>query len=393
MLKRNDKCYCGSGKKYKNCCMDKDKVDKVEILNNKALDSKKEKIDKKYTESIVKLSGYLEELIRKDDKIRKHQEEAKETFFDENTKDDEAAARFFASYFSYDYVIGKDMTPAIYILNKKKFNSTEKRIISNCVNSYPSLFEIDSVDGREVTIKDLFTGKKYNTLDSKILGEFTKGDYLIARPVLIDDTYILIDLTIRIQAETKDVIYNSIMEAYESSKPNQVSMEYFVMINTLFFYKYIVQLLQMSDYVESEDDDQESKESSKEESAENIEETQTEELAENTEETKAKEETVEETQPANEVSNSEEDEMTKILKEKIEDASVLEAVIKLWKDVAGKTEITGSENGWASGLEYHYRKSIGESVTQTAIAKNYGVSASTLAKRNKEITSLVSISE
>lgn len=361
--------------------MEKDKVSKVEILNNNALDNKKEKIDKKYTESIVKLSGYLEELIGKDDKFKKHEEEARESFFDENTKNDAAAARFFASYFSYDYVIGKDMTPAIHILNKKKFNNTEKRIISNCVNSYPSLFEIDSVDGREVTIKDLFTEKKYNTLDSKILGEFTKGDYLIARPVLIDDTYILIDLTIRIQPETKDVIYDSIMEAYESSKPNQVNMEYFVMINTLFFYKYMVQLLQMSDYVESEDGSQDNE---SQESNEASKESNTEEVVENLEESEEKLE---------EVLDSIEDEMTKILKANIEDSSVLEGVIKVWSSVVGRTEITGSENGWASGLEYHYRKSIGENVTQTAIAKSYGVSASTLAKRNKEITSLVSISE
>lgn len=35
MLKRNDLCHCGSGKKYKNCCMEKDKSGRVDELNKK----------------------------------------------------------------------------------------------------------------------------------------------------------------------------------------------------------------------------------------------------------------------------------------------------------------------------------------------------------------------
>lgn len=367
MLKRNDKCYCGSGKKYKNCCMEKDREEKVGMLNKQALDNKKEKIDKKYTGAIIKLSAYLEELIVSNEKFAKYEEEARKAFFDENTEKSMVSNRFFASYFSYDYAIGRDMTPAIYVANNKKFTNDEKKIIQGCVNSYPSMFEIDSINGGEVVIKDVFSNRKFNTLDSKILGEFNAGDYILARPILVEDTFVLIDLTIRIQKETKDLIYKSIMEAFESSKKvnPSISIEYFVMLNTLFFYKYMVQLLQASSYTEDE-----------------LEGKELETVVEDETEVAVEEEKME--------ASEEMDEVGKLISANISDKDVLGGALRLWGLVAEKTEITGSELGWAAGLEYNYRKSLGETVTQNEIAKVYGVSSSTLAKRNKEITALVS---
>ena len=376
-LKRNDKCYCGSGKKYKNCCMNKDREQKVTRMNEQALDSKKEKIDKKYTESIIKLSGYLEELIVGDEKFAKYEEEARKAFFDENMENNMVANRFFASYFSYDYAIGRDVTPAIYVVNNKKFTTAEKRIIQGCVNSYPSMFEIDSINGKEVVIKDVFSQRKFNTLDSKILGEFNVGDFILARPILVEDTFVLIDLTIRIQNETKELIYKSIMEAFEASKeanPN-INIEYFVMLNTLFFYKYMIQLLQASSYMEDKEENEEAAEKTE----------KTSESVNDSEDAKA-EKLVEK---AAEVSDDM-DEVAKLISANISDKEILDGALKLWNSVVGKTEITGSEGGWAAGLEYNYRKSLGETVTQNEVAKGYGVSASTLAKRNKEITALVS---
>lgn len=377
MLKRNDKCYCGSGKKYKNCCMEKDKEQKILRLNNEALDSKKEKIDKKYTGAIIKLSGYLEELIVGDEKFAKYEEEARNAFFDDNIENNMIANRFFASYFSYDYAIGRDVTPAVYVANTKKFTNSEKQVINSCVNSYPSMFEIDSISGREVIIKDVFSNRKFNTLDSKILGEFNVGDYILARPIYVEDTYVLIDLTIRIQKETKDIMYNSIMEAFETSKkanPN-LSIDYFVMLNTLFFYKYMIQLLQASSYSEA-----------KEELLE----------AAGSEEVEVKNEEVEQSSEKDveagkvEEASKEDDKVAGLIRENMSGSEHLEGALNMWNSVSSKIQLTGSENGWAAGFEYYYRKANGENVTQNEVAKGYGVSSSTLAKRNKEISALVS---
>lgn len=346
MLKRNDKCYCGSGKKYKKCCMNKDSKIDVQELNNQAMDSKKDRIDKVYTDVISKVSVNLEEMINNDTKLKAIESEARSNFFDGTLENNLIANRFFSSYFLYDFPMSANVTAAAYIANEKKFKESEKKVIDNCIHSYPSVFEIDSVEGRSVVLKDVFTNRKYNTLDAKILGEFNIGDFLMGRPVLVEDTFVLIDLTVKIQEETKKIIFDSIMEAYEKSKTHGISIDYFVMLNSLFFYKYMLQLLEYNNY--SDNDEEVEVETTEEESA-----------------------------------------MLALIGEKVEEAEVLAGMKEIWAKVEAATEITGSETGWAAGLEYYYKKANKISATQKSIAETYGVSTSTLAKRNKEITAIL----
>ena len=368
MLKRNDLCHCGSGKKYKNCCLEKDRLGRVDELNKKALLDKKDKIDRKYTTTIVKLGSHLEELIEKDDNFAKMEEESRNDLFGDMLTSNIASNRFFASYFSYDYMMDRDTTPALYTINKFRFSQEERNIVHSCVNSYPSLFTIDKIGEVEVVVKDMFTGHEYKTLDSKILGNFAIGDYILGRPVKIGDIYVLIDLTIRIQEETKNMIYDAIMKAYEENKEKVVSLEYFVAMNSLFFYKYMLQLLQISDY----------KDNDLEESLNSIED-QDDSIA-----------SVESSGIDMERKNEDTAVLEQILKEKILDEDIYKGVMRLWLDIADKMSIGGSENGWAAGLEYYYKKQNGIVATQSAIAKEYGVSTSTLAKRNKEISAVFS---
>lgn len=351
MLKRNDLCHCGSGKKYKKCCIDKDKENNVKVLNDRALLDKKAKIDKKYTNSIIKLSHYLEDLIEENEDFAKMEEDSRNLFFDEMVVNNIAANRFFASYFSYDNLIGGNLTPAEFVLRTKKFTSEERNVVASCINSKPSLYEIKSINGIEVIITDLFTKKSFRTLDAKILQGFNVGDYLLGRAVLIDDIFVLIDLTIRIQEETKQEIYNSLIKVYEENKDKLPSIDYLVAINQMFFYKYMLQLLQISDY---RDEDLEI-------SLTNFE-------------------------GKSDVATDEVKSIEEILEASIKDKEILKGVIGLWSDISENINVSGSESGWASGLEYYYRKSIGENTTQSSIAKIYGVSVSTLAKRSKEIS-------
>ncbi|MBC2575398.1 SEC-C domain-containing protein [Peptostreptococcus canis] len=357
MLKRNDKCHCGSGKKYKKCCMESDKAKAAKEKKDNILEQKKEKADKLYTDSILKLSAYLEEFINENEEFAKMEEKTREDFFDDMIVRNIAANRFFASYFSYDCYVDENNTPAMYVLKNKNFTKEESNIVVNCINSYPSLFEIARAEDKMVVIKDIFTGIEYNTLDSKILGDFEVGNYLLGRPVRIGDIYILIDLTIRIQEETKNVIYNTLMDVYNKNKESVPSIEYFVFINSLFFYKYMLQLLQLSDYKDEE----------------------LEESLNDMEDSDDKDVNLE----------NEEDSLIKLLSDNVEDESALQGMIEIWNKISSSANYKGFENGWAAGLEYYYRKENGIGGTQNAVANVYGVSTSTLAKRNKEISALV----
>lgn len=362
MLKRNSLCHCGSGKKYKKCCMEKDMKSRVEELNEKALEIKKDKIDKRYTDAIIKLGGELEELIENNQEFAELEENARDRMFDNIIVNNIASNRFFASYFSYDFGDDKYDAPAVYVLNNKKFTEDERKIIYGCVYSYPSLFVIERITGKRVDIKDLFTQKIYNTLDSRILDGFKVGDYLLARPIRIDDIFVLIDLTLRIQDETKNFIFNTISKAYNDHSSSFRDIEDFVSSNSLFFYKNMLQLLKISDYKDEKleeclHDFEDEKDEIEVEEAEHV-----------LDETKV---------------------LKKLIDENIEDEDTKSGIMNLWFKVSDDVNITGSESGWAAGFEYNYRKSNGENVTQGSVAKLYGVSVSTLAKRNKEISAVI----
>ncbi|MBF1064222.1 MAG: SEC-C domain-containing protein, partial [Peptostreptococcus sp.] len=211
MLNRNDLCHCGSGKKYKKCCMDKDLADHRMVLGQKTLHDKKQKANEAYSSAIIRLSESLEDLIERDENFASKEEEARNIFFDNMIVNNIASNRFFASYFSYDYMVDGENTPAMYVLGHKKFSKSDREIVVNCLNSHPSLFVIDSFEGLEVVIRDVFTGIQYYTLDAEILAGFEVGQYLLARPVKVGNIYVLTDLTIRIQEDAKDYIYNDVM--------------------------------------------------------------------------------------------------------------------------------------------------------------------------------------
>ena len=57
LLNRNDKCYCGSGKKYKNCCMEKD----IEIERFARKVKIVEDAQAKYAETYIKILNFSKE--------------------------------------------------------------------------------------------------------------------------------------------------------------------------------------------------------------------------------------------------------------------------------------------------------------------------------------------
>ena len=352
MLNRNDLCHCGSGKKYKKCCMEVDLIDHRLFLGQKALYDKKQRANEAYSRAIIGLSECLEDLIEKEEFFANKEEEARNIFFDDMIVNNIASNRFFASYFSYDYMIDGENTPAMYVIGHKKFNKVDRELVVSCLNSHPSLFIIDKFEGLEVVIKDIFTGSEYYTLDAEILDGFEVGQYLLARPVKVGDIYILTDLTIRIQEDVKEYIYKDVMKEYKGDINNIANIDYFISINALYFYKHMLNLLQMSDY----------KDSMMEESLHILE-------ADNNLDNDAS--------------------VVDLLKKNIEEEYILDKVIGLWTDISSRLNLVGAENGWASGFEYYYRKSIGQAITQNYIAQKYGVSTSTLAKRNKDILAVI----
>ena len=210
MLGRNELCPCGSGKKYKRCCLNKDVV--VDRAGRKVGTAQKQ-----YSELYTRIYEYSRQ-----DKFKEEYEKAKEMFY---IVDDEALNskfdRFFNTYFIQDHIMEskKVMTVAFYEDNRDKVNTNEVKILRNLFESYVSVYEVKEVLDGKILLKDC-----------------------------------LIDITISISDAVKDVIVNDIKTLFGQYEDLYKDMKTFLIHHTHILYKYMQQLLEPSiaDYLKKQ---------------------------------------------------------------------------------------------------------------------------------------------
>ena len=341
MLGRNELCPCGSGKKYKRCCLNKDVV--VDRAERKVSTAQKQ-----YSELYAKIYEYSRQ-----DKFKEEYEKAKEMFYiidDEkiNSKFD----RFFNTYFIQDHIMEskKFITVDFYEENRDDINFGEVQILRNLFESYVSIYEIKEILDGKILLKDCLTDREVYTEDVKLLADFKVGSFIIARIVDIEDTSILIDITISISDGVKDVIINDINALFNQYQDLYKDMNNFLVHHTHILYKYMQQLLEPSvaNYLKKQ----------KEEKMDKLAEVEV---------------------------NENECKVCTMLRQNVED-EYLDSCIDFWNKFKQENgEVKGSENGWAAAVEYHIKKVSGESITQAKISKKYEISPSTLGKRYKDL--------
>ena len=341
MLGRNELCPCGSGIKYKKCCLNKDVV--LERAERKVGTSQKQ-----YSELYTRLYKYSRE-----DKFKEELEKAKEMFYIvENEATNSKFERFFNTYFIQDHIMEskKVMTVEFFEDNKSNLNSNEIEILKSLFESYVSIYEVKEILEGKILLKDCLTDNEVYTDDVNLLSEFTVGSHMIARIVTIEDTSILIDITISISEAVKEVIVNDVMYLFKQYEDLYKDMKTFLIHHTHILYKYMQQLLDPSvaEHLKAQKQQKESQ------------------LAE--------------------LAITEDDcNVSTLLKQNVE-AEFIEACLKFWNEFKeANDEIKGSENGWAAAVEYHVKKEAGQTITQATISKKYEISPSTLGKRYKDL--------
>lgn len=343
LLGRNELCPCGSGKKYKKCCLNKDTV--VERACRKIVLSQNQ-----YSDLWTKLYDYS-----RLDKFKEEYEKAQEMFY---IMDDEEInkkfERFFNTYFIQDHIMEnkKVMTVEFFEEKRDSLNQLEVDILRSLFESYVSVYQVKEVSTGNVLLEDCLTGEEVLTEDVKLLKDFKVGDCMISRVVSVEDTNLLIDITISISKEVKDVIVNEIMNLFKQYEDLYKDIKTFLIHHTHILYKYMQQLLDpsISDYLKKQKE-------IKEEKAKKY------NLSEDKDECK----------------------VSSALRQNTDEEDI-DKCLEFWneyKNVHG--ELKGSENGWAAAIEYHIKKSNGKSVTQAQISKKYDISPSTLGKRYKDL--------
>lgn len=343
MLGRNELCPCGSGMKYKKCCLNKDIVS--ERVGRKVNYSQKQ-----YSDLYTKIYEYSRQ-----DKFKDEYEKAKEMFYIvEDDSINQKFERFFNTYFIQDHIMEskKVLTVEFYEENNDNMTTSDVEVLRNLFESYVSVYEVKEKQSGKVLLTNCLTNEEVYTEDINLLKDFKVGSCIIARMVNIDGVSILIDVTISISESVKDVIVNDIIHLFKQYEDLYKDIKTFLIHHTHIMYKYIQQLLDPSiaEYLKNQ-----------------------------------KEDKMDQVEKEVEASLEDDCKVSAMLRKNVEE-EYLKSCIDFWNEFKQSNgEVKGSENGWAAAVEYHIKKVNGKTITQAQISKKYEISPSTLGKRYKDL--------
>jgi hypothetical protein len=222
-ISRNDPCPCGSGKKYKKCCLSKNEAVNFELarvrnswesLNNKL--SRFFNSDEWGDEFDLALMEYYH--------LEKEKEELPEI----------AEPINFFNWFVLDFFLEEDSRP-IEIFIKEKFKSLpslEQQIVSLLNDSYISLYEvIEALPDKGAHLKDIFSEEQVFVHDKASSNSLKKGIIISARVIKLDNNSYFSDIGPSFKPgnviEIKDRVQKEI-EEYWSEGFNNDSLNVFL---------------------------------------------------------------------------------------------------------------------------------------------------------------------
>ncbi|PIV24155.1 MAG: hypothetical protein COZ69_12180 [Deltaproteobacteria bacterium CG_4_8_14_3_um_filter_45_9] len=218
---RNDPCPCGSGEKYKKCCLNKDEARRsektsatskeIELRDKLISFSSKERYRKDFERAhhLFYRKPFVEPLIL---------EEKEETDF-----------AFFLEWFIHDFSLKNGLTivEEFYKEKKEKFSDEERSLVEYEMASILSFYEVISVTQEiGLRLKDLFTGEELDILEVKGSLTAVKWDVILARVIRMGSVNKLAGVVELIPRRNKGQILSSIRKLWEKFKEETGSVEW-----------------------------------------------------------------------------------------------------------------------------------------------------------------------
>ena len=209
---RNEPCPCGSGKKYKKCCMDKDTaVDLKEFRENRAEEDLRGEILRfatgaRFKDEIVEAFSFSQggkidtSLLLKQDPLQ-------------NIR--------FLDWFINSYVHPKENKHIIDMfadLWTKNLDDEQKKLLDEWRDSRLSAFEVESTDGGVLKIADVFGDETYSIEDAESCEELEPGEVVVARITSTWGKRKLTGAPIPLSADLKQKLVDSINAEFEKYK-------------------------------------------------------------------------------------------------------------------------------------------------------------------------------
>ncbi len=199
-IKRNQPCPCGSGKKYKKCCLNKQNVVPAGDLNYRRL-------SKAYEDLEIKLEDILFDKFGEDGVG-----EGLDEFFCWPEDDEiecvgsafERLQDLYRPWLLYDWEFDEDadVPEGLYDKsisldylekNAKKISAIERKLILGISQKPYCFWEIEAVTpGREMTIKNIITGKQMTVIERMLTSQLHPKDIIFTRAVMVDNIGMLV---------------------------------------------------------------------------------------------------------------------------------------------------------------------------------------------------------
>lgn len=236
---RNDPCPCGSGKKYKKCCLSKTYADeggKEDSIRERLVQDLLRFFEKHY-------QGKVEDaafLFWDDFVPEKHLEGAALDIAHQN----------FLEWIVFDYLIDEDDDKTLidlYMENNRKLSLDDHKVLTMMKNSVISLYEVQEVfPEKGLLLKDLLMGGEYDVKEKLATRSVRKWDIFATRLLLVDGSYIMSGSVYPYLLKQKERILDDIHAEFEGFKMEypDASMDDFLKYNGENFNFYWYDLIQ-----------------------------------------------------------------------------------------------------------------------------------------------------
>jgi hypothetical protein len=205
---RNEPCPCGSGKKYKKCCLADSfvQIGREETVRKRLVDNLLEFYNRNYRNTIEEAH-----VMFWDDFVPKE-------YLDGHALD--IAYQNFFEWICFDFIIDPDKSKTLidlYMDQNSKLTRDEHAVLTKMKNSCISLYEVQEVfPEKGLLLKDLLMGGEYDVKEKAATRGLNRWDIFATRLLLIDGQYIMSGSVYPYSIKFKQRILDDIAEEYQA---------------------------------------------------------------------------------------------------------------------------------------------------------------------------------
>lgn len=205
---RNEKCPCGSGRKYKNCCMAKDSA---KVIIKSELD--------RYQVAEKQLGTLIVNYARSEQNETDFEAAIEKFFGGELSEIDinNTEFNFFMSWYIKNYNLDDPFINKLDYIDKSNFSFQMKELLDNLKSSGMYLYKIKDLKNGKIIVENLHTGSEFTLIDEILEQNVNINDVIYTRIYKTDKYYKLFGGSMLLPDFIIDKILDDINKEWDSS--------------------------------------------------------------------------------------------------------------------------------------------------------------------------------